>query len=253
MGDRGEPVLFRRRDGAGWITLNRPAKLNALDRASLSRLAEVLAEAVADPSLRVLVVTGAGRAFCAGADLDEVSGSGRDDYLDRLHGALGALRAFPRPVVGVLNGLTAAGGLELALCCDLLVAAQTARIADGHVTYGLVPGAGGATILPRRIGLQRAKQMLFTGEFEPASTLRDWGLINWVVADDRLDPFVTDLVRRLAGLSPDALRAMKALANAATSPDLLAREAAAMRVHLGSPDATEGLSAFREKRRPDFG
>jgi enoyl-CoA hydratase len=254
----GGGLLYRIEERTAWLVLNRPDKRNALDRDTLGLMDEALRRADADAAVRVLVITGTGPAFCAGADLEDVpgrtgqAGTARPDFLDHLHATLRAVRAFRKPVIGALNGVTAAGGLELALCCDLLVAARNTRIGDAHINFGLIPGAGGATVLPRRIGLNRAKRLLLTGEFVPAVTLHDWGLIDWVVADDELPAFAAGIARELAAKSAAALEAIKRLANDAVSCSLLDHEASTLREHLTSRDAQEGLSAFREKRMPVF-
>jgi enoyl-CoA hydratase/carnithine racemase len=245
-----DSVLFARGGPVGRLVLNRPDKLNALDTATLERLRECLRDAEADPALRVLTITGAGRAFCAGADLAAVAGEGRDGFLDLLAATMAALRAFGKPLVGALNGVTAAGGLEIALRCDLLVAAEGARIADAHVTHGLVPGAGSATLLPGRIGLARARQMLFTGAFETAATLRDWGLINWVVPDDRLGERTDAVAAQIAGLDPQALASLKRTLRDPATEAGLAREHGAMRAHLETAAARDGLAGFLRARRP---
>lgn len=251
-------VIYRTEGRTAWLVLNRPEKRNALDRATLDAFDEALRRAEADAAVRVLVLAGNGPAFCAGADLVEVSSAlertdgGPPDFLDRLHGTLRTLRGFRKPVIGALNGLTAAGGLELALCCDLLIAARGARIGDAHINFGLVPGAGGATVLPHRIGLDRAKRLLLTGELLSATTLHEWGLIAWVVADDELCAFAGRIAQELAARSAPALEAIKKLANASASCSLLAQEASTLRKHLTTRDAREGLSAFREKRMPIF-
>jgi enoyl-CoA hydratase/carnithine racemase len=248
----GPPVVFRREGPIGWIVLNRPAKSNALDRAGLVELSRILAEAKADISLRVLVLTAEGSSFSAGADLAEVGGPDRSSYLDLWHATLAELRGVSKPMVGAIQGTAVAGGLELALCCDLLIAAESARLGDAHIQYGLVPGAGCATVLPRRIGLTRARQLLFTGCMESAATLQEWGLLNWVVPNAHLIERAREVAVCIASFSLQALLTMKALSAAAVNDALLEEEARAMRAHLDSPDAVEGLAAFRERRAPNF-
>ena len=143
------------------LTLNRPKAMNSLNSAILRSLEDRLAEIAGRDDLRVLVLTGNGPAFCAGADLKEVlagasAAPGEPDFLDRCTVVFGQLRAFAKPVIAALNGVTMAGGLELAMCADLIVAAEGAAIGDAHANYGVYPGAGGAAILPRLIPLNMA-------------------------------------------------------------------------------------------------
>ena len=151
------------------LTLNRPKAMNALNLATLDELERRLGEISSNDEIRVVVLTGNGPAFCAGADLKEVLagaqlGPGQSDFLDRANAVFRMLRNFPKPVVAALNGATMAGGLELAMCADVVVAAESATIADAHANFGVYPGAGGAAILPRLIPLNMAMYLLLTGK-----------------------------------------------------------------------------------------
>ena len=254
-------VILETRGSAAWLRLNRPTELNALSRDMVLELGEALECIRRDEKLRVVVLTGSGRAFCAGADLKAVQAglskerSEDGDFLDAVAEVFQILRDFPKPVIGGLNGVTVAGGLELAMCCDVLIAAESAKIGDAHANFGVFPGAGGAAVLPSRIGLPNAKYLLFSGRSLPA---RDWlrmGLVQEVVADDaleaRLDTFASDL----ADKSPLVLSRMKAVANASvdmSQAEALVWELSVLRDHLTSNDAAEGLAAFSEKRKPVF-
>lgn len=239
----GAPVRVARDGAVLRLTLARPEKLNALDGASLVALRTALARAATDPAIRVVLLTGTGRAFCVGADLAEVAGPGRDVFLDTLAAAFGALRTVEKPLVGAVNGLAVAGGLELLLCCDLVVAAEGIRLGDGHVLHGLVPGGGAATSLPSRVGHARARQLLLTGESISADTAREWGLVNWVVETDALDAFAGDLAHRIAALDPTTVAALKAML-VRDDPAAFAREAALMRLHLATDAADATLRRF---------
>ena len=255
-------VLLERRGPAAWVTLNRPQELNALSPAVLGRLAAVLDEIEADPDIRCLVLTGAGRAFCAGADLrfvHDMPADGRDAatmaFLRTATAFMSRLEACPKPVIAAVNGVATAGGLELVLCCDLVVAADTARLGDGHANYGLLPGAGASARLPRRIGLARAKHLFFTGELLPAADLLAAGLVNSVVPGADLAAAVGRLAEGIAAKSPVGLRRMKELANAAmdgTLADALRRELAVNEDYARTFDRNEGLAAFNERRTPAF-
>lgn len=251
-----------RRDGAvEWIRLNRPQALNALNKEILSELRIALEAASADPAVRVVVLAGAGRAFCAGGDLKELLGDiddpspGDTDAVEIGVGAYDALRACPKPVIAAVHGYATAGGFELLLFCDLIFAAQSARMGDAHANYGLLPGGGGAAVLPRRVGLNRAKALLFSGEFLPAATLKEWGFVHEVVPDEALESAVADYARDLAEKSPLVLRGMKEVANAAFDGNertALRHEMLVLRQHMNSRDIREGLAAFTAKRKPVF-
>ena len=254
-------ITYERRGAAGWITLNRPAALNSLSVAMMRELADVLPKAATDESLRALVITGNGRAFCAGADLKEVAtlndalGPGEPDFLDRVGAVFGALRSFPKPVIAAINGITMAGGLELVMACDLVFAAESAKIGDAHSNFGVFPGAGGAAILPRRVGITRAKYLLFTGDALPARELMAMGLVNQVTPDDGLVAAVDAMVEKLSTKSPAVLRRMKEVANRSLDQSQqasLTDEMLNLRDHGRSYDMAEGLTAFREKRKPQF-
>ena len=162
-------LLYEQTGPVGWITLNRPEAMNAINLQMLDEFEEILPRIANDSDVKVLVLTGKGKAFCAGADLKEIldSGSsppGEADFIDRLtERVLNVLRDFPRPVIAALNGTVMAGGLETAMCADIVIAADSARIGDAHANYGVYPGAGGAAVLPRILPLNVAKFLLFTG------------------------------------------------------------------------------------------
>lgn len=242
------------------IILSRPDTLNALSVSLMYELDAAIDAVAADPQIKVLVIKGQGRAFCAGANLKDVLASVEargqgTDFLNLVKQVFGKLRALPKPVLGGINGIAVAGGLELAMCCDVLIAAEDATIGDAHSNFGLLPGAGGAAVLPARIGLQNAKYMLFTGDSLLAAHWLRMGLLQEVVSGDELDARLDALAQQIASKSPRALAEMKAIANATQGdlPDvLLQREIAALRVHLVSEDAQEGLRAFAEKRKPVF-
>ena len=253
-------IDFTLRGPTAWITLNRPADMNALNRAMLDALETALQDAETNDEIRVLVLTGAGRAFCAGGDLKEVlNGAGAEpgeaDFLDRAEAVFNRLRRFPKPTIAAVNGLALAGGLELTLACDLVVAAESAKLGDAHANFGVFPGAGGAAVLARKLPLNVAKYLLFTGEALPADELRTWGLVNDVVPDGQLHDTVERLAARLAEKSPLVLTRMKRVANESsdkTLDDALRQELSELRRHMRSYDIQEGLRAFSEKRKPQF-
>jgi enoyl-CoA hydratase/carnithine racemase len=254
-------LLFETRGSVAWLTLNRPDALNSINLEMVRLYEELLPRIASDDSIRVLVITGNGKAFCAGADLKEVlSGQdlrpGEPDYLDRLcENVFGPMRDFPKPVIAALNGITMAGGLETAMCADIIVASEEAKIGDAHANFGVYPGGGGAAVLPRLVPLNVAKYLLFTGKTLSAHELHQYGLVNEVVPADQLIERTQQLAETIAEKSPLALRRMKEVANAASDASrdaALQHEQVMLRKHMRSYDMAEGLKAFGEKREPEF-
>lgn len=249
------------RDGMLWITLNRPDAMNALTPDVLAGIHTALDAAQADESVRAVVLTGNGRAFCAGADLkyvraqSEEGGGAVDRFLRQVFDTMNRLERFPMPVIAAVNGLALAGGLELLLCCDLIVAARSARLGDAHANYGLLPGGGGSARLPRKIGPTRAKYLLFTGEMVAAEDLVSAGLVNVVVDDDQLAAATESLAAKIVAMSPVGLRRMKQLVDDGLEQPIetaIRLELLAGEVHAQSEDMKEGLAAFEAKRKPVF-
>lgn len=242
------------------LTLNRPKAMNSLNLAIIAELNRHLTDLAANEAVRVVIITGNGPAFCAGADLKEVLASqtlaaGEPDFLDRGDVVFSQLRNFPKPVIAALNGVTMAGGLELAMCADIVVAAESATIADAHANFGVYPGAGGAAVLPRLIPLNMAMYLLLTGKSLSAAEMKACGLVCEVHPDEGLADAALALATHIAKKSPTALRRMKEVARASadkTRDDALLHEQVMMRQHMRSHDFHEGLQAFAEKRAPQF-
>ena len=197
-------LLYENRDGVAWLTMNRPDAMNSISLDMVALFEEYLTQIAADAGIRVLVITGRGKAFCAGADLKQVLDSlnvppGEPDFLDRLcDNVLNPLRDFPKPVIAALNGITMAGGLETAMCADLVVAVESARIGDAHANFGVYPGAGGAAVLPRIVPHNVAKYLLFTGKTLSAEEMKTYGFVNELVADDQLQEATQALALHLS-------------------------------------------------------
>ncbi len=258
-----ETLLLECQNGEARLTLNRPDALNSISPTMVAELHRALGELEEDQSLRVLVLTGAGRAFCAGADLKasrarlnaDTPALANETFLNDLGDVLRRVERFPLPVIAAVNGVALAGGLELVLCCDLVVAAAEAKIGDAHANYGLVPGGGSSVRLPRKIGPARAKYLLYSAAFVPAETLMDWGLVHRVVAGTDLWTAVDGLVGELTDKSPLGLRRMKRMVDDGLDQPLdtaLRLELAINANHAESYDRREGLAAFVEKRKPKF-
>lgn len=253
-------VLFETIGAVARLTLNRPMAMNSLNLAMLSHLEQRLAEIASRDEIRVVVLTGRGTAFCAGADLKEVLAgqdlpAGEADFLDRASTVFNLLRNLPVPVIAVLNGVTMAGGLELAMCADIVLAAEGATIADAHANFGVYPGAGGAAILPRLIPLNMAMYLLLTGKSLSAAEMKACGLVCEIHAEAQLADAALALAQRIATRSPIALRSMKAVARTSADKsqgDALLHEQVMLRRHMRSADLQEGLRAFAGKRPPVF-
>ncbi|HEY9237742.1 MAG TPA: enoyl-CoA hydratase/isomerase family protein [Burkholderiaceae bacterium] len=258
-----DEVILDRRGTALWIVLSRPAAFNAITPASVRGLEAALAHAESDPTIRSLVITGSGKAFCAGADLKAVQAAGAGEnadsatsaFLRAVGSAFHRLERLPIPTLAAVNGIALAGGLELLLCCDLVIASAEARLGDGHANFGQIPGGGGSLRLPRRIGASRAKHLMFTGASIPAAQALHWGLVDEVVDPHALAFRVAELSEQIAAKSSLVLARMKQLVDDA--PHLLPAQAleAELRLsdeHMASHDRNEGLAAFAEKRVPVY-
>ena len=204
-------LVERHPDGFATVIFNRPEKLNALSIALRQELARAVAELEADPVIRVLIVTGAGRAFTAGLDLDEWSVAPAAGAWE--HSAVDAIERFSGPVIGAINGLAITGGVEIALACDLLIAASDARFADTHAMVGLLPGWGGSVRMQQRIGPHRAKELALTGRYLGADEALAWGFVNRVVPPHRLRAEAEALAREMLANVPAGLLAYKKLLN----------------------------------------
>lgn len=253
-------IALSRRDRLLTITLNRPDAMNSVNLAMHEELAEVFVFAAADPHSDVIVLTGAGRAFSAGGDLDHVSNNAANPHLFDEEVRLAkrivfAMLDLDKPLICRLNGHAVGLGATLALFCDVIFAADSAKIGDPHVAIGLVAGDGGAVIWPQRIGLCKAKEYLLTGELLTAPKAAEIGLINHSLPMAELDRAVNAFADRLLAGSRNAIRYTKILLNmelkrvASTVIDAgIAYEAVTQR----SPDHREGIQALIEKRKPNF-
>ncbi|MFF4581422.1 enoyl-CoA hydratase/isomerase family protein [Streptomyces sp. NPDC001389] len=260
-----DEIRYRFESGVSWITLNRPDAMNALTRDQRERLIALLGEASADPGTRAVVLTATGKGFCAGADLRS-SGSG-SGTTDRVAGdvarmiRLGAQRLVTavldceKPVIAAVNGTAAGIGAHLALACDLVIAAEQARFIEVFVRRGLVPDGAGAYLLPRLLGPQKAKELMFFGDAVPAEEAARLGLVNKVVPADGLEAAAREWAERLAQGPTRALALTKQLVNASLDSDratALAAEATAQELNMTTADANEGVAAFVERRTPEY-
>jgi len=244
-------------EGIGTILLNRPHRKNAFTAEMIDQWARILVEARTDPDVRVIVLTGAGDAFCSGVDLSSMSGERpsplqRKEHLtDHIHRIPYALEDLDKPVIAAINGVAVGAGMDMALMCDMRIIARSARLSEGYIRVGLVPGDGGCYYLPRLVGQAKALELLLTGDFIDAEEAARLGIANHVVDDDDLPAATTRLARKLADAPPVAVRTIKravyqsARADLRTALDLISSH---MAVVTSTQDSAEALAAFREKR-----
>ncbi|MFE9929845.1 enoyl-CoA hydratase/isomerase family protein [Streptomyces sp. NPDC005533] len=257
-----DEVLHRTESNVSWITLNRPAAMNAVTWDQRERVIALLGDASADPAVRAVVLTATGKGFCAGADL-----RGDASAAERVAGdvarmiRLGAQRLITavldceKPVLAAVNGTAAGIGAHLALACDLVIAAEPARFIEVFVRRGLVPDGGGAYLLPRLVGPQKAKELMFFGDALPAADAERLGLVNKVVPAQELEATARAWAERLAQGPTRALALTKQLVNASLDGDratALAAEATAQEINMTTADANEGVASFVERRTPTY-
>jgi enoyl-CoA hydratase len=252
-------LLVDKEDGFAVVTLNRPGAMNALSRELRDALSATVTALEADPDVRVLILTGAGRAFCAGLDLKELGAGGGGGAVVSAQDPVEVDKRFSGPVIGAINGAAITGGFELALACDVLIGSTAARFADTHARVGVLPGWGLSQKLSRLIGIGRAKELSLTGNFLPAEQACAWGLINRVVEPDALLPTCKALARDMLSVVPEMLTAYKKLIDdgyALSFGDGMALEGRAFRAYNRqvSPDAIEARrQAIRDRGRQQTG
>jgi enoyl-CoA hydratase/carnithine racemase len=254
-------IKLEKENAAATIRLNRPDALNALSLELLEGFSHAVSSVEQDESIKALVVRGEGRAFCAGADLMFFD-SAHDDlarlnpYIQRLNGCLFQLEELPIPTIAVVHGFALAGGLELALACDLTIVADNARIGDQHANFGLIPGGGSTQRLPRRVGMQRAMELLTTGRWLSGAEAAEWGLALRAVPTEKLDEELEKLLALLRSKSRTGLGWIKRVTQRGKDLSLkdgVALEGSAFVQYFAtSSHPWEGIKAFKEKRQPEF-
>ncbi|MFF1811554.1 enoyl-CoA hydratase/isomerase family protein [Streptomyces sp. NPDC058251] len=255
-------ILHATDNAVVWISLNRPEAMNALTWDQRERVIALLAQASADPDVRAVVITATGRGFCAGADLrggppagERVPGDVARTIRLGAQRLIAAVLDCEKPVIAAVNGTAAGIGAHLAFACDLVLAAESARFIEVFVRRGLVPDGGGAYLLPRLVGPQRAKELMFFGDALTAADAERIGLVNRVVPRDELEKTAREWSQRLATGPTRALALTKQLLNASLDTDraaAFAAEAAAQEINMTTADATEGVASFLERRTPEY-
>jgi 2-(1,2-epoxy-1,2-dihydrophenyl)acetyl-CoA isomerase len=256
-----ETIIVARHEGVVTVTMNRPSRKNAANGTMWNELLAVFAEVTADRHDRVMILTGAGDAFCSGADLgdaSDVAGQPGDPYLVQMR-ALGevalALHRIPKPTIAKVSGVAVGAGMSMALGCDLVVASDTARFSQIFSKRGLSVDFGASWLLPRFIGMHRAKELAFFADIIDAKQAEVFGLVNRVVPAADLDKFVDEWAARLALGPPLALSMTKTMLNnsfAVSMEQALEDEARCQSVNFASADTAEAIAAFIQKREPHF-
>ncbi|MFF3375815.1 enoyl-CoA hydratase/isomerase family protein [Streptomyces sp. NPDC002680] len=256
-------VLHATDNQVSWITLNRPETLNAITPDQRERLIQLFSDASADPTVRAVVLTGTGRGFCTGADLrgggqstgERIAGDVARVIRQGAQRLISAVLDCEKPVIAAVNGTAAGLGAHLALACDLVLATEQARFIEVFVRRALVPDGGGAYLLPRLIGPQRAKELMFFGDALTAPDAERLGLVNRVVPAEDLHKTAREWAERLATGPTRTLALTKQLINASLDSDrtsAFAAEATAQEINMTTADATEGVASFVERRTPRY-
>jgi enoyl-CoA hydratase len=254
-----ENIIYDVNEGIATITFNRPKALNALNQALLGELSQALDEIAADENIRVLILTGAGeKSFVAGADITELATFNSlqaKHFAARGHAIINKLQQLPIVVIAAANGFALGGGTEISIACDFIYAADSAKFGQPEINLGLIPGFGGTQRLPRLIGTNLAKELIFTGKMISADQALQIGLVNRVVPADKLMEEVMKIAGQIAAKGRVSLREAKQAINAGMNVDLASGcgiEIDAFAICMASSDSREGTGAFLEKRKAQF-
>lgn len=254
-------IEFSVRDGVGQIVLNRPHRKNAFTFEMLTEWARFIEEAQHNSDIRVVTVTGAGGAFCAGVDLDGFASERSTPYsdksmlTDRVHLVARAVDRFDKPYIAGVSGVAVGAGMDMALMADIRIASASARMSEGYIKVGLLPGDGGCYFLPRLVGKAKALELLWTGDFVSSSEALDMGLVNHVHPDEQFDDELHRFAARLAAAPPLAIRMIKRATvhgetmSMAASLDMISSHQAIIQ---STEDSAEAMAAFKEKRTGTF-
>jgi len=252
-------VLYQKEGTLLRITLNRPEVYNAFDDTLSYELQDALKAAAKDEEVRVIILTGSGKAFCSGQDLKAIAGIEKRSFIDsinkRYNPIIRAMRNMPKPIICRLNGVAAGAGCSLALACDLIIASETAVLVEAFVNIGLVLDSGSSYFLPRLVGSTRAFEIATMAPKITGQQAFDWGIANRVTSPENLDNVVNEIANYYANAPTKAIGLMKKMLNKSTSSDMetiLEYEAYCQEIAGNSEDNKEGVTAFIEKRKPEF-
>ncbi len=253
-----DAVLFTVKDHVATITLNRPQSLNSMNDALIDGLHNALDKVEQDENIRCAVLTGNGKAFCAGGDLPFLEAlpdaGARRAFIIKVGAVAKRITTIDKPFIAMVNGVAAGAGVNLMLACDLVYAVNTARFAQSFAKVGLIPDCGGLYFLPKAVGLHRAKELMFTADLIDAATAERYGMLNHVCGAEELTGEVEKMAARFAASSPLSLALIKKYVNntAMSLDDVLDTEAVAQTLCMATDDCKEGIAAFKEKRAPEF-
>jgi 2-(1,2-epoxy-1,2-dihydrophenyl)acetyl-CoA isomerase len=253
-----QTILYQTQQNIGTITLHRPDRFNAFDEEMSKEFMDALKTAERDVEVRVIVITGSGKAFCSGQDLKDIAGQKRslsDSIERRYNPMIQKITGIEKPIICRLNGIGAGAGASLALACDMIIAAESAALLEAFVNIGLVPDSGSTYFLPRLVGRQRAFEIAALGDKITASEALQMGLVNRVVPESELDAEVEKYALRFAGGATKAIGMIKRMLNRSfesTLDEMLEQEKYCQEIAGNSNDYAEGVAAFNEKRKPIF-
>jgi enoyl-CoA hydratase/carnithine racemase len=252
-------IIVEKKSPAVWITLNKPGRKNALGKQSFVELSKVLDDIDNDPSMVAVVFKGSGDSFCAGIDLKDAAGSPdplvRADFKRLSEGVFKRIANSSKILIALINGVCMAGGLELALVCDIRIADENIKIGDGHIKTGLIPNGGGSQLLPRLIGIAKAKELLLTGDLVSGKEAERYGMVNRAVPTDKLEETVNGYIAKFADKPPLTLAAMKTVIDRGMETSLesgLMLEYQTVKVLENTEDFKESIAAFMGKRKPIY-
>lgn len=252
-------LLYEKEDGIGIVTINRPASLNALNEEVYSELYDLFQEIEDDAEVSAVILSGSGeKAFVAGADIPEMQPQNTveiQSFIEKARKASDKIYYLSKPVIAAINGYALGGGCELAMCCDLRIASEKARLGQPEINVGIIPGAGGTQRLTRLIGMTRAKELIYTGDMIDANAALTMGLVNKVVPPGSVMTEAKELARKLSNKSRRILALAKTAINNGANMSLtsgLDLEAQCFALCFATEDQKEGMKAFMEKRKPDF-
>lgn len=251
-------IIFKVEEGIGYVTINRPKSLNALNTEVLSELDDVFRKINDDEQVKVAIITGEGRAFVAGADISQMvdlSGIEGQEMMKKGAKVMNLIESVDKPVIAAVNGFALGGGCELAMACDIRIASENAQFGQPEVNLGIIPGFGGTQRLPRLVGKGMGKLLIMTADYIKADEAKALGLVEKVVLAEDLIPVCKEIAEKIMSKAPIAIKAAKASINNGIMLDLetaVALEGEACGAPFASEDRVEGMRAFLEKRKAKF-
>jgi len=251
-------VIYEKKGSLAWIKLNRPKSLNSFNNTLVEQFHEALDKVASDSEIRVAIITGEGKAFCAGGDLTYLEtlkeSTAQKAFIEKVGQLVQKITTIPKPIIAMVNGVAAGAGANLMLACDLVYASKTARFAQSFSKVGLVPDCGGFYFLPKAVGIHKAKELMFTADIISADEAEQLGMINHLCSAETLQETTELMAQRLALSAPISLGFIKQILNKTNLElnDVLFAETTVQPLCLGSGDCAEGIAAFKEKRIPKF-